>query len=212
MPEAQKTYVGEWLMHKSTIDLAAWIHEGNFTAYEHPYGFTVVRVHRPFIAGWEIRLHFWPPEDVQEQRLIANRTADQQVHAHGWKLWSRVFWGALSERTYSIHHQEKSILGVFVVQSDYGTGHSRLMLARQNVEAEQTMSVKRTLESGPYMIAASQLHSTSTFGDKWALSLVATEVVNDPTSTVVGPSSLGPTISNERKVSRDIELLSHALA
>lgn len=149
---------------------------------------------------------------MQEERLIANGTIDQRIHAHGWKLWSRVIVGALNERTYSIHHQDRSILAVFSVRSDYGAGHSRLTLARPNVETEEIMSVKRTLTSGPYMIAASQLHSTSTCGDKWSLSLVATEIVKDPTSTVIGPSSLGQTITNERKVSHDLKYLSHAFA
>jgi hypothetical protein len=196
--------VAEWLAGRRANEIASWIDPERVTAYEHPYGFTVVRLPQKFIDGWQIRVHLWPSKSQQQLRLARNGTREQQVHAHGWNLWSVVLIGALDESCYSVLADDDSPLAAFSVTSDYAMGSSRLRLEQPHVSVTETAKLRRTAGRDPYRIPAGQLHASLVVEDSWSLSLVATETLNNATSTVIAPISLGSTIVNERGAARDL--------
>jgi hypothetical protein len=182
------------------------------SAYEHPYGFTVVRLHRELITGWQIRIHLWPPRELQEARLKRNGATDQQVHSHGWRIWSIVLLGRLVERSFEIAEDEASIYGSYTVVSDYATGFSRLELQQPYVTPMEEQRRIRTPSSEGYFIPTGALHASSSEGEIWSLSLVATELSHNVRSRVVAPMALGRTVLNERRATSDMHRLRSLLS
>jgi len=98
--------VANWLNQKLLAEVAEWLRSEQTTAYEHPYGFTVIRIHRNLLSGWQVRVHLWPPKPEQEERQRRNATDEQQVHSHGWHLCSVVLCGALEEVSFRVVDDE----------------------------------------------------------------------------------------------------------
>jgi hypothetical protein len=199
----------DWLKRQTLTEVADWLRREESTSLEHPYGFTVVRLHREFIAGWQVRIHLWPPRGEQEARLRTNGTLEQRVHSHGWRICSVVLLGALEERSFRLASDETSTYGLYTVESDYATGFSRLQLERPKVISIETNRKVRSASSG-YLIPTAALHSSMSAEEVWSLSLVLTELAHNIKSNVVAPSSLGSTVLNERRATRDLSQL-HSL-
>ncbi|MEV4576937.1 hypothetical protein AB0K16_27195 [Nonomuraea jabiensis] len=197
----------EWLARRSVAEIREWIGRDRVLAYEHPYGFMVVRLEQAFVPGWQIRVHLWPPKAVQEERMRRNGTHLQQVHAHGWHLWSVVLLGALDEACYTIADEPDSPLAAYSVTSDYGQGSSRLRLEREGVVAEPDGRLRRSPDDASYLIPAGRLHASLSAPESWNMSLVATELAGNVPSTVVAPRSLGAATANRRGEARDLPVL-----
>lgn len=202
----------EWLGAQEPSDVAAMPSEHEPVSYEHPYGFTVIRLQAELLAGWQIRIHLWPPRMMQVERMRTNRTLDQQVHSHGWLICSRVMTGAVDERSYQIIDDETSHLGLYSVASSYGVGVSELRLDRPGVTAVQTHQATRSSTSGPCLISSGLFHTSTSAADAWSVTLVAMEVVDHRRSSLVAPTALGGARTNERKSSNDLSMLASLLA
>ncbi|MFF4617854.1 hypothetical protein [Nonomuraea jabiensis] len=136
-----------------------------------------------------------------------NGTHLQQVHAHGWRLWSRVLLGALDEACYTVSDESGSPLAAYSVTSDYGQGSSRLRLEREGVAVEADARLRRLPDDAPYLIPAGRLHASLSAKGSWNVSLVATELAGTIPSTVIAPRSLGAATANERGEARDLPML-----
>ena len=86
---AQHGYLAEYL-HK--------LLEGDVTdtdappvAYQHPNGFTKIRLASLSDSGWSVRVHVW-----------TERSSDRDVHSHRWNFASRVLSGNLTEKRYQL--------------------------------------------------------------------------------------------------------------
>jgi hypothetical protein len=62
----------------------------SFVAYQHPNGFTKVRLVSLTDLGWTLRLHVW-----------SAHASDRDIHNHRWHFASRVLSGRLIERRYT---------------------------------------------------------------------------------------------------------------
>lgn len=196
-----------WLMSQTPAGLAKLTHANRSRAYEHPYGFTVVRLCESVPPGWQLRIHAWPPFAVQSERLRDNGTLTQQVHCHGWDIYSRVLLGTLEERLFSIEEESTSSDGLYAVTTDYQAGRSRLVLDRPGVTARQTKRFLRVATDEPYIIPTGLYHSSANISREWTLSLVATELVSDPFSLLLAPLSKRSEFLNNRKSSLDVPTL-----
>jgi hypothetical protein len=196
-----------WLTAQTPAGLAKSTHANRSRAYEHPYGFTVVRLYDSTPPGWQLRIHAWPPLAIQLERLRDNETLTQQVHCHGWDIYSRVLLGTLEERLFSVEEERSSSSGLYTVTSDYQAGHSRLVLASPGVAARQTEHFLRTATDEPYLIPTGQYHSSINIRQDWTLSLVATEIARNPSSLLVAPLSKKSEFLNDRKRSLDVPTL-----
>ncbi|RVX47025.1 hypothetical protein EDD27_9945 [Nonomuraea polychroma] len=196
-----------WLAGCRVEDVREWADRDRVLAYEHPYGFMVVRLAQAFAPGWQIRMHLWPPKAVQEERMRMNGTHLQQVHAHGWHLWSRVLLGVLDEAGYTAFDEPGSPLAAYSVSSDYGRGSSRLRMERDGVTVQEDRRLRRMPGGEPYLIPAGRLHASFSATESWSVSLVATELAGNVPSTVIAPRSLGSASANERGKARDLPVL-----
>lgn len=204
--------VSDWLAGRSVAEVADWIRASGSSGYEHPYGFTVVRLSYPVIPRWQLRVHLWPPRGIQRHRLRANRTADQQIHAHGWRIWSIVMIGEIEEETYRLAEDEASELAEYSVVTDYVTNVSRLRLDRDGLAVARVQQTLRSSQTAPYLIPTGSPHLSRSAGKHWSVSLVATETVDAPRSTVIAPRSLGPAVVNDRRASTDMPVLAALLS
>jgi hypothetical protein len=200
-----------WLAAKSLGDVAYWLRSEKTAAYEHPYGFTVIRIHRELLPGWQVRVHLWPPRPEQTARLHRNATVEQQVHSHGWHICSLVLLGALEERCFRLASDTMSTQGLYTVVSDYAAGFSRLQLQRRKVSPVETAVTVRTTSTGTYVIPRSAHHASTSAEAAWSLSLVTTELAQDFKSTVIAPESLGDAALNKRRRTDDLMQLRNLL-
>lgn len=210
-PEGENV-VAQWLQRQTSKRVSEWIEGANLVSYEHPYGFTVVRTHNQLLPGWQIRVHLWPPRSEQLSRLQRNRTENQKVHAHGWRICSVVLRGALEECSFVASKSSASDYDVYRVDSDYGAGISRLSGYEFGVQVKQISSTVRTPETGPYLIPSTQLHSTMSADEVWSVSLVATELRTTGLSYVVAPTVVERELANQRRPSGDLAILVKLLA
>lgn len=176
------------------------------TSFEHPYGFGVVRLAQSPLEGWGLRVHFWPPKVEQELRQHIHGTRQQQVHAHGWTLVSRVFEGRLIEQRFLITTDSPESLVRYESVNSYGKGHSRLTSTGERMAVSLRASKLRSPDDGSYLIPAGEYHSTSNDCDRPSVSVVATEL-SDNVSSVIAPSDSGLVIHNERSTFDELELL-----
>lgn len=193
-----------WLAEQTNVSIQELLLNERVESYEHPYGFTVMRVLGEFVAGWNLRVHFWPPLEMQTQRMARNGVLDQQIHSHGWNLVSRVIFGALHERTFEVVPEPASPFYLHRVHSDFTVGQSRLERENVGVSAVEKVTQVRTGQTPPYAIPADVFHQTQSAGTKWTLSLVMTEEAGTRQSSVLAPSASEGAITNARSPSRDV--------
>lgn len=208
MPDNQNIAV-DWLTRQSLADIRQMLTGAALVSYEHAYGFTVVRVEESVVPAWQVRVHLWPPQSVQHQRIAANGVRDQQVHAHGWELHSVVIVGALAETSYSTSFDAKHKSAIFKVESTYGAGESRLTLERSGVSVIGTVR-ERGVGEGCYTIAKGRFHSTVNALESWTLSLVLTETSTEPSWLIADPALKVTT--NQRRESPDAMKLDEVLS
>ncbi|WP_369132007.1 NUDIX hydrolase [Modestobacter sp. I12A-02662] len=192
-----------WLEAQTWPDLRARL-EGttDLVAYDHPYGFVVCRLREDEIEGWQIRLHLWPSRGEMERVMARRGTLDQQVHAHGWRILSTVLIGSIEESRYVVSPCESSETSLYRVESDYGSGTSRLALEAPAVGVRLASRSERGAHSGVIEIPRGEYHSSASLVAP-SLTLVATEL-RGGSSFVVAPKGLGPMIVNARRPVLDL--------
>jgi 8-oxo-dGTP pyrophosphatase MutT (NUDIX family) len=92
-------------------------------------------------------------------RSELNATREQQVHAHGWDLKSRVLIGSITECTFDLTSGEGAL---YAVNSTYGEGASVLTLLETGVAGDLSATIERSVGSGLYEIRAGVYHSSAT--------------------------------------------------
>ncbi|WP_148083545.1 hypothetical protein [Micromonospora sp. Llam0] len=203
--------VVKWLSVQSPGTVASIVKGERVDSYEHPYGFTAIRIINNILPGWNIRIHMWPPHEIQNYRLRQNKTLNQQVHAHGWRIWSAVMCGEVEECSFRVAASNGQRFGLYSVVTDYKSMVSRLQLMQGSVEAHLTGRELRTASTSPYLIPSWSYHVTTGLRDRWSVTLVATESVDDPSSRLIAPMSTGAVTVNQRKASQDLGLLNSLL-
>ena len=164
-------------------------------AYLHPYGFVVLRLLDTKFPGWQIRVHLWPDPQILHEIGKASSTIEQQVHAHGWDLKSRVLIGSITESTFELRSGSGAL---YEVSSAYGEGASVLEMVRTGVAAERSVTSERSVSSGLYEIPAGVYHSSTTTSEASA-TLVATATDHAfPSRVVAGGGETPQTLENLR--------------
>jgi 8-oxo-dGTP pyrophosphatase MutT (NUDIX family) len=184
-----------WLGSQTWPDLLDRIvTDRDVVAYEHPYGFVVVRLSSTAFAGWQIRVHIWPTRSEIEQKQLANNTADQQIHMHGWDIYSAVVLGAITENTYRVHPGTGNM---YEVRSTFGIGDSKLLLSSSGIACDLVASRDRVPGETTYHIPSRQFHSSSP-ADGQTVTVVATATTIGTPSYVWSPTLLDVEIQNKR--------------
>lgn len=157
-----------WLQWQTWPDVKSFILRWGDQPYIHPYGFTVVRLRLPYIAGWQARVHFWEYTDPQTDAL--------KIHCHGaWRLHSRVLLGNVVETKYLFEPSTLGSFNEYVVTKSNDNMRSKLESTGLTADLLSSEAVIRGSQSGVYAIARDMFHSTEPHNGKLAVTLAATE-------------------------------------
>jgi 8-oxo-dGTP pyrophosphatase MutT (NUDIX family) len=198
-----------WLKWQTWPDAKDLIRNCGDTPYVHPYGFTVIRLHLPYIEGWQARVHFW--------RQANRATEPYIVHRHGgWRLLSSVLIGSVLEDTYAFTASTGGSYWEYSVEKSADNKRSTLLNTGLRAFLTGRDTVLRDVKSGIYEIAGDTFHSTASSSQDLAVTLALTEEANSSSPSrimaEVNSSGLGFQNSEERTFETLIELADKAYA
>ncbi len=158
---------------RETVTSPSALNDGQLLAYQHPNGFSKIRLATIPEYDWVVRIHVWD-----------HSAADSDIHCHRWNFASRVLAGSLTEKIYDISDQSAGSWRKFRCRSALGV-YSLDHLGSCDIALAETL-VYRAGDS--YQRTASTFHRASSDSNSPTVTLFIQGAAQHSATTVIRPA------------------------